>query len=257
MHVRIAGHYSSIDRPPLVLLHMTPLSAAMYDPLLPRLGQERVVVAPDRLGFGFSDFPTQPLTMADYAQATLDVVDTLEIDRFDVLGAHTGAVEATELAWSQPERVRKVALLAIPAYTPEELEQREYRLSDSPPPAEDGSHLAWHWKRRFLYREPPLDLPLMQWRLLQELLAGQKLWWPYRAVFSYPMAERLAQLEQPLLVLAPHDDLWEQTDRLRRSGGLPPGTQFVDLPQLGVDITLEAPDQVASLVQTFLNARGT
>ena len=43
---------------------------------------------------------------------------------------------------------------------------------------------------------------------------GPNVWWPYKAVFEYPMAERLARLEQPVLVLAPHDDLWEQTERV-------------------------------------------
>jgi pimeloyl-ACP methyl ester carboxylesterase len=232
---------------------MTPLSGAMYEPLLPRLSGDRMVVAPDRLGFGFSDLPPRPLSMADYARSTLEVANALGIDRFDVLGTHTGSVEATELAWSQPQRVRQVALVAIPAYTPEELTERRYRLAGVPAPAEDGAHLSWHWQRRFLYRTPPFDMPLFQWRLLQELLAGRHSWWPYQAVFDYPMAERLASLQQAVLVLAPHDDLWTQTDRIRRAGGLPPRAQFVDLPHLNLDIAYSAPDEVAALVRRFLD----
>jgi pimeloyl-ACP methyl ester carboxylesterase len=233
---------------------MTPMSGAMYDPLLPRLGTDRLMVAPDRLGFGFSDLPPRALSMAEYALATLDMADALGIERFDVLGTHTGSVEATELASSCPERVRKVVLVAIPAYTPEDLERRRYRLAGVPVPAEDGSHLDWHWKRRFLFRTPPFDIPQLQWRLLQELLAGQHLWWSYEAVFDYPMADRLAGLSQPVLVLAPHDDLWDQTDRVRRDGGLPAGAQFVELGHLSLDIAYYAPDEVAALVRTFLDA---
>jgi len=257
VHVRMAGSPSETDAPPLVLLHMTPLSAAMYDPLVPLLGPDRLVLAPDRLGFGFSDLPSRPLEMAEYAQSTLDALDALKVERFDVLGTHTGSVEATELAWAAPGRVRKVCLVAIPAYTPEELEQRRYRLSGVPEPDEIGSHLAWHWRRRFLYRSPPFDLPLFQWRMLQELLAGRQGWWPYQAVFGYPMAERLRALQQPVLVLAPHDDLWEQTDRVRRSGGLPSHARFVELAHLSLDIAYYANVEVADIVRAFLSEQVT
>jgi pimeloyl-ACP methyl ester carboxylesterase len=254
VHVRLSGSPSAHPtRPPLVLLHMTPLSSAMYDPLLPRLGSDRLAIAPDRPGFGFSDVPSGPLSMAEYAQATLEVLDALGIERFDVLGTHTGSVEAVELASAFPSRVRTVVLVSIPAYTPAELEQRRYRLAGVPPPAVDGSHLQWHWQRRFLYRTPPYDLALFEWRLLQELLAGQNVWWPYKAVFDYPMAERLAGLVQPVLVMAPHDDLWEQTERVYLSGGLPPRARFIDLPHLGLDIAYFATDEVVELMRAFLD----
>lgn len=248
VHVRLAGAPAS-SRTPLVLLHMTPLSSAMYDPLLPLLGQDRLVIAPDRLGFGFSDLPPRQLSMADYAECTVDVLDALELSHADVVGTHTGSVEATELAWARPARVRRVGLVGVPAYTPAELEQRRYRFGGPPAPAEDGSHLAWHWQRRFLYRSPPWDLPLLQWRLVQELLAGPRGWWPYAAVFEYPMAERLAALQQPVLVLAPHDDLWEQTRRAE----LPRGARFVELAHLGLDIAYYAPAEVAQHLRAFLD----
>jgi pimeloyl-ACP methyl ester carboxylesterase len=249
VHVRISKPTQRTSNPPLVMLHMTPLSSAMYDPLLPRLGADRLVIALDRPGFGFSDLPSRPLTMAEYADVTLQVLNALDVEQFDVLGTHTGSVEATELAFAHSTRVRRVIVVAIPAYTPAELEQRRYRFAGPPPPAEDASHLQWHWQRRFLYREPPYDLPLFQWRLVQELLAGEHVWWPYKAVFDYPMAERFAALEQPVLVLAPHDDLWEQTQR----AALPTNAEFVELPHLMLDIAHSAPDEIANLVRTFLD----
>jgi pimeloyl-ACP methyl ester carboxylesterase len=251
VHVRSAG---ADGRTPLVLLHMTPLSSAMYDPLLPLLGPDRLVIAPDRLGSGYSDLPERQLTMAEYALSTLDALDALGVGQFDVLGTHTGSVEATELAWAVPERVRRVGLVAVPAYSPQELEARQYRFAGVPEPAEDGSHLAWHWQRRFLFRTPPFDLELFQWRLIQELLAGPHVWWPYAAVFGYPMAERVAALRQPLLVLAPHDDLFEQTRRAQLDGTLPPQARVVELAHLSLDIAYAAPHEVSDLVRAFLDA---
>jgi pimeloyl-ACP methyl ester carboxylesterase len=254
MHTRISGHYMALERPPLVLLHPTPLSSAMYLPLLERFGQGRLVVAPDRLGAGYSDMPSEPLSTADYAMAALDVVDTLDIEQFYVLGTHTGAVEAIELAWSNTDRVEKVVLVSIPAYTPEERMQRELDTADAPRPTEDGSHLAWHWQRRFLDQPaPPYDLARFHWRLLQELLAGPRFWLPDQAAYAYPTAERLAELVQPVMVLAPHDELWPQTERVWRGGGLPVGARYVDLPHLGANSADTAPDEIARLVESFLD----
>jgi hypothetical protein len=66
------------------------------------------------------------------------------------------------------------------------------------------------------------------------------------------MAERLAQLAQPVLILAPHDDLWEQTRRIATSGGLPSRGRFVELPRLGLDVAYYATDEIFRLVSEFL-----
>ena len=254
MHVRLTGHFS-VQRPPLVLLHATPRTGAMYDQFMP-LFADRLVVAPDRLGFGFSDVLQQPLEMPQYAQTTLDVLDALEVDRFDVLGTQSGSAEAVELAWGHAERVRKVVLVGIPVSTPDEIDQQQQDLLAGPPaPVEDGSHLAWYWQRQFAHRQAPFDLPLLQWDLRQDLLAAQ-VGWAQQAVFDYPLAEHLGEIEQPLLVLAPHDDVWQQTLRLKQTGGLPAGARFVELPRLDLDVTYTAAEEVANLVRTFLDDAG-
>ena len=61
LHVRLAGTGS----PPLVLLHMSPLSGAMFEPIVDLLAASRLVVAPDRIGFGHSDRFAEPPTIAD------------------------------------------------------------------------------------------------------------------------------------------------------------------------------------------------
>ena len=55
---------------PLVLLHMSPRSGAMWELLQEKL--ERPTHAPDRLGYGFSDAPPWALSLEQYAQATID-----------------------------------------------------------------------------------------------------------------------------------------------------------------------------------------
>jgi pimeloyl-ACP methyl ester carboxylesterase len=247
VHARLAGQPG--HQPALVLLHMSPVSGAMYEPVMTALAQHRLVLAPDRLGFGASDKPAAPLDMPQYAESTLDLLDALAVAEFDVLGTHTGAVEAIELATRWPSRVRKLVLVALPVFTPQEVATRKERFFRPPPPAEDGSHLQWHWQRRFLFRQPPWDLPLLQWRLIEELIAAPALEQAYFAVYDYPTAERLTSITQPLLVLAPHDDLIEITRRARPLP--PPHAQYVDLPDMGLDLFAYHRDAVVGLLSRF------
>jgi len=246
MHVRVSPGSGK----PLLALHMSPLSGAMWVRLMDRLS--RPVIAPDRIGFGFSDAPVIELTMDDYAAATLDALDALHFPEFDVLGEHTGSVEAVAITHIATDRVGCVGLVGVPAYS--EAERRErlaFRGAPPKPPVEDGSHLLGLWRKRLAYRTPPYDLDVLHRNTVAELIsAGPER--AYRAVFAYPMMDRLSTLERPAVVFAPHDDLIAQTERARSE--LPPRSTYVDLPDLSLDVFDVAADRMATLVTEYLGA---
>ncbi len=233
---------------PLVALHMSPLSFQMWLPLMRRL--DRPVVAPDRLGFGCSDPPANELDIDGYARSTLDALDALEVEHFDLLGEHTGSVEAVALAHMVPERVGAIGLVAIPAYTPAEVQERASRRAVPPmAPQEDGSHLQAVWRRRLAYRQPPYNLDLLHRLTIDELRSAGP-YRAYRAVFAYPMLDRLSELDRPVVVFAPQDDLAVQTERARTH--LPPGSVYIDLADLSLDVFEQASDRMAALVRQHL-----
>ena len=145
MHIRVGGEGEG-DATPFVFLHPSLCSGQVYEPFLPLLGSDRVVLMPDRLGFGDSDRLEEPLSLEAYALATLDALDALGIEQFDALGIHSGSCELIELATAHAERVRRAALITIPHFTPEEVAQFKGRYISHPEPADDGSHLAWYWR---------------------------------------------------------------------------------------------------------------
>src|SRR6202046_3662545 len=103
---------------PLVLLHMSPRSGAMWELLQERL--ERPTFAPDRLGYGFSDAPPWALSLEQYAQCTADALGAAGIQgAFDVLGVHVGTLEAIEIAHAHAHRVRRVLAVGMPLSTAE------------------------------------------------------------------------------------------------------------------------------------------
>lgn len=248
VHVRSAG----AGGVPLLLLHMSPLSGHMWEAVLPRFSTDRLVVVPDRLGFGDSDRLAEPLAFEQYALTTLDVLDALELDAVDVVGIHTGACEAIELSCLQPRRIRRIAIVALPVLSEDERATFKAQYGPPPQPSADGSHLLEFW-RWWSEADPsgPWPADLIHARVNDHLRAGPNVWWTYHSVFEYPAGERVAEVSQPLLVFGPHDDLWEQTRRGARS--LPAQACFVELPHLGYEIFTLASGEMGERVCAFLD----
>lgn len=246
LHVR--AHGAAAAGRPLVLLHMSPRSSRMWAHVQPRLA--RPTYALDRLGYGCSDAPPRALTLAEYARSALDALDALGIAEFDVLGMHTGSLEAVELAHQVPARVGRCGIVAVPVF---DAAERAHGLATFAAqrvvPSEDGAHVAEAWRARFAYRQPPYDLADVQTRFVDYLLApvpGAA----YDAVFRYDYAERLRTCPVPLVAFAPRDDLYEYTVRARPL--LPAGARYVDLPDLDLDLFLRAPERMAALLGEHL-----
>jgi pimeloyl-ACP methyl ester carboxylesterase len=230
---------------PLVLLHPSPRSGEMWEPLQERLS--RPCYAPDRLGYGFSDAPPWALSVEQYAHATLDALMAAGVGTpFDVLGIRAGAIEAIEIAAQVPERVRRVLVVGMPLFTPDEHQRQLEKYSEQPlKPAAEGGHVLGAWRGCFAFRSPPYDLADVQRRFLEHVLAanpGAAL----KAASGYPIEKRLKSLRAPLTVLAPHDDIIEQTARIKPL--LKREDVYVDLPDLGLDLFHEATERMAELI---------
>jgi pimeloyl-ACP methyl ester carboxylesterase len=95
----------------LVCLHGHGATGRDFLELSKRFGRTRSVYSPDLPGEGESDGPPSGLSVADYAEAVADFLDSMRFRQVDLLGAGTGAAVAVELAQLRVKVVRKVALL--------------------------------------------------------------------------------------------------------------------------------------------------
>ncbi len=85
---------------------------ANWSKVMPYLAEDRRVIAPDMLGFGYSERPVGvTYTMDLWVQQTIDLIDALKIDKVDVVGNSFGGALALSLAIKYPERVRKIVLM--------------------------------------------------------------------------------------------------------------------------------------------------
>jgi pimeloyl-ACP methyl ester carboxylesterase len=235
----------------LVLLHMSPRSGAMWEAFQEKF--DRPTHAPDRLGYGFSDAPPWALSLEQYAQATVDGLKAAGMQgQIDLLGLHTGSIEAIEIAHQLGAQVRRVIVVGMPLFTAEEQQRQLEKYSEQPlRPATEGGHVLGAWRGGLTLRQPPFDLADAHHRFIEHVLAANP-GAAFRAACGYAIDKKLKALKTPLIVLAPHDDIIEQTLRVKPL--LKTSAAFVDLPDLGLDLFHAATDRMVALISRHLPA---
>jgi pimeloyl-ACP methyl ester carboxylesterase len=236
---------------PLVLLHMSPRSGAMWQTFQEKF--DRPTHAPDRLGYGFSDAPPWALSLEQYAQATIDGLKAAGMQGpIDLLGMHAGSVEAIEMAHQLGSQVRRMVVVGMPLFTAEEQQRQLEKYSEQPlKPATEGGHVLGAWRGGLAFREPPYDLADAHDRFVEHVLAANP-GAAFRAACGYAIDKKLKSLRTPLTVFAPHDDLIEQTSRVKPL--LKGGAHYVDLPDVKLDLFHSAVDRMVLLVHRHLPA---
>lgn len=100
---------------PLLMIHGSGpgVSAwANWRLVMPELAKARRVIAPDMVGFGFSDRPAGiAYTMDTWVRQAVDLLDALDLERADLVGNSFGGALALALTVRHPERVRRLVLM--------------------------------------------------------------------------------------------------------------------------------------------------
>lgn len=108
-------HDSGGDGLPVLLLHGSGpgVSAwANWRMNIPALATDHRVVAPDIVGFGYTERPTDfNYTMDNWIEHVIALMDTLSIDRFSLIGNSFGGALALGIAIRYPHRVEKLVLM--------------------------------------------------------------------------------------------------------------------------------------------------
>lgn len=107
-------HLAGAGRPVLLLHGSGPgVSAwANWRLTIPVLAQHRRVIAPDVLGFGFTDRPADvSYTLESWTAHAIGVLDALDVERADVVGNSFGCSLALALAIHHPDRVARLVLM--------------------------------------------------------------------------------------------------------------------------------------------------
>ena len=209
LHARSARATAPRGRP-VVCLHMSPKSSWQYKELLPELAAQRDAIAPDYPGHGESDLPpsSPPVRIEDYARCMWVAVEALSESPVHLLGSHTGAMVAVEMARQRPSQVIGIVSQSAPVLTDEEI--HTLRDAYSPIPLdEDGTRFTQLWARVLEHRGPDMPLALCAESFAENLRSGDAYEWGHRAAFDYAprYREHLGQIDTPMLVINVNDDL--------------------------------------------------
>jgi pimeloyl-ACP methyl ester carboxylesterase len=248
-------HYRRVDgaarERPLLLMHPSPLSGEVFEIFMPEMGRDRTVLAPDTPGYGYSDPPPSPPQIADYARAMHALARDLHWSKFDVMGYHTGTNTALEMAHQDPDRIGHVILIGASLWSPEELAKMRTQLAPRPV----GDHPAMLLRRWPTFREQAWRMVCGDARALNILLESHRnadrSQWGFLASLEFPLEQRLRACRQPLLVLAPEDDLWDYT---RRAEGMVRNGRVQELPGWTHGFLDSKAAEVAGMVRTFTAA---
>lgn len=96
------------DAPTILLLHGFPTSSHMYRNLIPLLDKEFHVIAPDLVGFGFSDAPDHKAftyTFDNLARYVQGLIDQLGLKKFAIQVFDYGSPVGLRLALANPEKI--------------------------------------------------------------------------------------------------------------------------------------------------------
>jgi poly(3-hydroxyoctanoate) depolymerase len=105
------------NRYPLILINGIGAAIEMWQPFIDEL-DDRELVCLDLPGCGLSPTPPLPMRLPRIAALITDVMDSLGLQRTDILGCSFGGVLALELARRFPERIRRLVLVSTTPGTP-------------------------------------------------------------------------------------------------------------------------------------------
>ncbi len=253
LHLRVAGVPG--PKRPLLLLHPTPKSGWIYEPLMPALASGRMVIAPDTPGYGASDSPPEPPSIDDYAQAMLAVVSQLQAmgrmpsGPVDVLGYHTGAIVAVAMAAGAPEQVANLVLVSLAAYPADLRARKRAALADWPVPRDDGGHLQAMWSQIGALTDSRMDADWRHASLTENCRAGARATWGYEAVYRHDFEAALDGVRHPVLILNPEDDLFQPT---AANAPRVPHAQYIELAGLKHGLFQAESSRLAGLIENFL-----
>ncbi|WP_419815695.1 alpha/beta fold hydrolase [Glacieibacterium sp.] len=201
-------HYRRVDGPgdrPLVLLHQTASSGAMFELVMAGLAPERPSIAFDTPGFGNSFVPAGAVSLDYLAGCLVEALDALGVDRFDLCGHHTGGCIALEIAARVPGRVNSLGLIGPVVASPAERDAFRATFTTPFTLAADGSHLkvAWDYLASIGADSSP---QLHQRELIDHLRGSETMPKAFAAVWDQDTSARLAAVTVPVLLMIANDD---------------------------------------------------
>lgn len=235
----------------LVLVHGYLGGSSQWAAEMQALSPHLDVIALDLPGFGKSRHLISPDQITGYAQAVLDCLDRLGVQRFHLLGHSMGGMIVQEVVRLAPQRVNRLVLYGtgplglLPGRFETMARSRERLAQDGVDATARRISATW-----LLHREAsPMAQALGDLAAQASAQAAEAGLW---AMERWDGREHLSRITQPTLIVWGDQDRsyqWPQIETLWRQI---PGASLAVLPHCSHALHLEYPQAFQSLLQDFL-----
>ena len=239
----------------MILLHGLGVNGSSWQLQIPALVEADFrVVAPDTRGFGLSTYPGGKTTIQTMAEDLVELMDSLRIEKPDVVGISMGGTIALQFAIDHPELIRKLVLVNTFAHL------RPYSLS------------AWFYfavrlvliqilglraqaqavSKRLFPRPDQEELrQLLVFQIMQADPNGYRA--AMLALWSFNVTNRLKSIATPTLVITGDSDTTVPMGVQQQLAERIPNAQQVFIRQAGHAVTVEKPTEFNQALMLFLN----
>ena len=236
--------------PCLLLLHYWGGSSRTWEPVINRLKTDFRCVAYDQRGWGESDKLEAGYSIQDLANDAEDLMQTLGLTRYVLIGHSMGGKVAQLLAAKRPAGLEALILVAPAPPTPMDV-----------PEAQRKQMIQAYQSREaveFLIQNVLTAVPLpeqIRQRIIEDTLKGgmaAKHAWPEKGMLE-DISGAVPDINVPTLVLAGENDQVEKIDSLERAliPNIPTARTTV-IPETGRLSPLEVPDKIAGEIRAFV-----
>lgn len=263
VHYKTAGS----GEPVYLLLHGFLANTYTWHRVFDDLSISGRVIAFDRPAFGLSGRPLQwegenPYSMASQVKLAIALLDHLEVEKAILVGNSAGGTVAAEVALAHPERVQALVLVDAAIFSGGGAPDWIKLLLATPQARRIGLfvvrrltssgnvgrviELAWHDPKSVALET------LEGYRSTFQVENWDKALWEFTlASRESGLAERIQQVQAPVLVLTGDDDRIVPTEDSIRLAGEIPGAELVIFPNCGHVPQEECPQAFIQALQEF------
>ncbi|GBD25248.1 3-oxoadipate enol-lactonase 2 [bacterium HR30] len=244
----------------LVLLHGLGGNCHVWDEFVPAFSRHHRIVRPDLRGFGESDRPPGPYTLADYTRDLATLLEHLALTEVHLLGISMGGVIAQRFVLDYPERVRSVILVSTSSEVGPRAQAAWLRLADfvesrgfSESAVDATRSVSPAFAARYPERVRALSEATRQCDPRAYAAAA-------RSVAAYHFTVELSRVQQPVLIFQGLDDQLTPPGGSVKMARALPRARLLLVPEAGHNLPMEQPQAFVYGVLGFLagvdHARG-
>jgi pimeloyl-ACP methyl ester carboxylesterase len=248
-------HYREVAGPsgdaPLVFFHRTPVSSRSFEQVMLALAGWRRTLAFDTPGFGGSYTPEDDTPIESFTRAFREALAATGVTRCHLIGHHTGAHFAAEIAAQAPEMV--LSLMIDGAMVTTAAERAGSGPSPDPVIDRDGSYARAAWEFLLPYHS------VFEGRVIHEDYVGALASMFTRgacmkAIRAHDMVAVLARVRCPVLATAACDDVF--LAHLERIRAVCPDAALRIYAEAGIAAPELRSDEFAALVREAVAMAG-